>query len=229
MKTNEKLGMSLAMALAVAVGAGCGTEKIGFAGEGSGGEVIAVEDTSTSVANPAGGGGGTAGGEGLLQVEGTGPDGDLRSLTGGGGGGGSTGPLVAHLRLRGDDAGMMTFFGMEVAEVEVTVGGNALPTVLAPETGLDLAWTAHAWLLGAFEIPEDATEVDFKVRFAPTASFETARGTDWVDTRNPPITFTATRDQLSLRGHAVIHLNLLDSVHWTDSGYVLVPRATTRY
>ena len=145
------------------------------------------------------------------------------------GGQNGAGELLASLRIRGEDEGTTTHFALGIAEVQVRANGNLLATVLPQESGLDLAQTDHAWLLGAFEIPGDAASVDFLVRFADSSSLQNAGGSVTVDSRNAPLRFTASRAQLAARGHAVIHVRINQSLLETEAGTQFLPQVQIRY
>jgi hypothetical protein len=217
MKTNVAKWM---VGLVLVVGVGCGADRVQTGADGEG----EVGPTPQTVLPQMPGGDG----EQLFDL-GDAPDGadrvrplEQQVVQ-------NPSPLRAHLRLRGENPGLVTWFGLEVAQVQVSWQGQPLQQTVAGESGLDLGWTDHAWLLGAFDLPDEATSVEVLVRFATPASLETASGTAWVDANIAPLTFTAERAQLAQRGHAVLHLDIVDSLYPVDGGYLLLPQVTVRY
>src|SRR5262249_19840987 len=77
-----------------------------------------------------------------------------------------------ELRLRGDDTSGFRAVLLEVRELQVDAGGQAL--VVEPgQIHLDLTDSEHAWLLGTVRVPDGVDRVEVRLRLDDFGGFET--------------------------------------------------------
>lgn len=123
-----------------------------------------------------------------------------------------------ELRLRGENGFDYSAAWLGVREVAFGVDGKRIPSETAVAAAFDVSTDGQAWLVGKFDVPDDATAVDVVLRFDSYGAYETAYEVGAIDARGPALHFTAPVSSLKLRGRAVIHLDLAQSLVRTDAG-----------
>lgn len=137
---------------------------------------------------------------------------------------------VITLRLLGVNPGETTWAGVGVRDIRVSANGQALPYFGSFQPVMNLAWDQNAWTLAKVVLPDDAQTVEFEVTLDDFGGIEGSTAMGAIDTRVAPIRFTAQRDWLLMRGHAVIHLDLSRSLVRLENGdQLLLPRTGVRY
>ncbi|MGA9524781.1 MAG: hypothetical protein WBV82_25205 [Myxococcaceae bacterium] len=138
--------------------------------------------------------------------------------------------LDAVLRIRGDNPNGISGLFLGVKNVRVFAGQQELPVSNPHDPVIDLANDANAWGLGQFNVPPGVQSVRVELQVDDYGGFETAGKAGTVNARTAPITFEAALDDLALHGHAVVHMNVDQSLFDTGNGErLLLPKVTVRY
>ncbi len=136
----------------------------------------------------------------------------------------------ATLRLRGDNPNGISGLLLGVKDVRVFAGQQELPVSIPKDAVVDLANSGHAWGLGRFTVPPGIDAVRIELQVDDYGGFETAGRAGMVNARTAPISFVATLEDLALHGHAVVHMNVDQSLFDTGNGErLLLPKVTVRY
>jgi hypothetical protein len=78
-------------------------------------------------------------------------------------------------------------------------------------------------------VPEGVDRVKVEVEFDDFGGYEEASGAGVIDTRGAPLRFEAPLAYLAERGHAVVHLDLGQSLQAQGEGRLLLPSLDVRY
>jgi hypothetical protein len=135
-----------------------------------------------------------------------------------------------ELRLKGVNNPGYASALVQVRRVSVTtVDGQSLPVRLKSRFAMDLSQTEQAYLLGLFVVPEGVDRVKVEVEFDDFGGYEGASGDGVIDTRVAPLRFESPVAYLAQRGHAVVHLDLGQSLQTQGEGRLLLPSLDVRY
>jgi hypothetical protein len=135
-----------------------------------------------------------------------------------------------ELRLKGVNNPGYTSALVQVRRLSVTtVDGQTLPVRLKSRFPMDLTQTEQAHLLGLFVVPEGVDRVQVEVELDDFGGYEEASGGGVIDTRVAPLRFEAPLAYLAERGHAVVHLDLGQSLRAQGEGRLLLPSLDVRY
>jgi hypothetical protein len=111
----------------------------------------------------------------------------------------------------------------------VSAGGKSLPVRLMART-VDVTAKDHAYLVGTFFVPEGVSQVKVALAFDDYGGWEQRGLAGALDTRVAPLRFEAPVDSLSLRGRAVVQLDVEGSLLPTTEGErLLLPSLKVNY
>ena len=135
-----------------------------------------------------------------------------------------------ELRLKGVNNPGYTSALMQVRGFSVTtVDGQPLPVRLKSRQAMDLTQADQAWLVGLFVLPPGVDRAKVEVVFDDFGGYESASGAGVIDTRVAPLRFEALADDLAQRGHAVVQLDLGQSLAGQGEERLLLPSLDVRY
>lgn len=135
----------------------------------------------------------------------------------------------AELRLLGENVSDMEAIFLAASELEVSANGKRV-YVSYGHPLYDLAETSNAWLVGRFDVPKDCTELKIKLRFDDFGAFAGALEVGEIAALGIPVEFEAPVAALAERKHAVLHLDVGDSLSIKGPGKrVLTPSYTVQY
>ncbi|PTL84667.1 hypothetical protein [Vitiosangium sp. GDMCC 1.1324] len=135
-----------------------------------------------------------------------------------------------ELRLKGVNNPGYASALVQVRRVSIsTVEGQPLPVRLKARFPMDLTQPEQAHLLGLFLVPEGVDRVRVEVEFDDFGGYEEASGGGVIDTRVAPLRFEAPVAYLAERGHAVVHLDLGQSLRPLGDARLLLPSLDVRY
>ena len=135
-----------------------------------------------------------------------------------------------NLRLKGVNNPGYTSALVHVRRVSVlSSDGQALPSRLKAREAVDLTAPEHSHLIGRFVVPEGVERVTVEVEFDDFGGYEAASGGGVIDTRVAPLRFEAPVSYLSERGHAVVHLDLGQSLQAQGESRLFLPSLDVRY
>jgi hypothetical protein len=135
-----------------------------------------------------------------------------------------------ELRLKGVNNPGYTSALVQVRRVTVTTAdGQALPSRLKTRQALELTNPEHSHLVGRFVVPEGVEKVSVEVELDDFGGYEGASGGGVIDTRVAPLRFEAPVTYLAERGHAVVHLDLGQSLQAQGEAKLLLPSLDVRY
>jgi hypothetical protein len=136
---------------------------------------------------------------------------------------------TAQVRLLGVDAGTFSSVRVKVKSIELRANGQLLD-VAGLVDGIDLGVANQAWLLGTFKVPAGMDAVDMTVVFDAAGRFDTDSVQGTIDAGCTALRATLPANQLALRSHAVIHLDVGRSLVKTSEGAAtLVPQFTLEF
>jgi hypothetical protein len=134
------------------------------------------------------------------------------------------------LRLKGVNNPGYTSALVQVRRITVTtVDGQALPSRLKTRQALELTNPEHSHLVGRFVVPDGVAKVRVEVELDDFGGYEGASGGGVIDTRVAPLRFEAPVTYLAERGHAVVHLDLGQSLQAQGEAKLLLPSLDVRY
>ena len=141
----------------------------------------------------------------------------------------STQPQTFEVRILGVDPGAYTHVLFDVPDV--TASANGVPLTIDPgEDRVDLTNLGQAWLLGRVTGPAGVSAVDFTVGFDDAGAFESPSEAGRIDARHITVSWEAPIDSLQRNGHAVVVLDLADSLVSSGlGGRTLVPQLKIAY
>lgn len=135
-----------------------------------------------------------------------------------------------ELRLKGVNNPGYASALVQVRRVSITTPeGQALPVQLKARFPMDLTQTEQAYLLGTFPVPEGVDRVAVEVEFDDFGGYEQGSGGGVIDTRVAPLRFESPLAYLSQRGHAVVHLDLSQSLRAQGESRLMLPSLDVRY
>lgn len=135
-----------------------------------------------------------------------------------------------ELRLVGVKNPGYTSALVQVRSISVTtVDGQPLPVRLKSRQAMDLTQADQAWLVGLFVLTPGVDRVKVEVVFDDFGGYEAASGAGVIDTRVAPLRFEALADDLAQRGHAVVQLDLGQSLQAQGEERLLLPALDVRY
>ncbi|HEX8820160.1 MAG TPA: hypothetical protein VF794_09565 [Archangium sp.] len=135
-----------------------------------------------------------------------------------------------ELRLKGVNNPGYTSALVQVRRLTVTsVDGQPLASRLKTRQALELTNPEHSHLLGRFVVPEGVERVNVEVELDDFGGYEGASGGGVIDTRVAPLRFEAPVAYLAERGHAVVHLDLGQSLQTLGESRLLLPSLDVRY
>src|SRR5690242_10030348 len=135
-----------------------------------------------------------------------------------------------ELRLKGVNHPGYTSALVQVRRISVTtVEGEALPVRLKSRQAMELTQSEHSHLVGLFLVPESVDRVRVEVEFDDFGGYEEGSGGGVIDTRVAPLRFEAPVTYLAERGHAVVHLDLEQSLQAQGESKLLLPSLDVRY
>jgi hypothetical protein len=100
---------------------------------------------------------------------------------------------------------------LQVASLEVTADGKALPVSLAAEP-MDLVNQNEAFLAGRFQVAHAVTRVHVKLKLDSFGGWENPNGAGSIDARGAAIEFDAPVSSLEQRHHAVVQVDVSRSL-----------------
>jgi hypothetical protein len=134
------------------------------------------------------------------------------------------------LRLKGVNNPGYSSALVHVRRVSVfTAEGQPLPSRLKVRQAVNLTAPEHSHLIGRFVVPEGVERVAVEVELDDFGGYEVASGGGVIDTRVAPLRFEAPVAYLSERGHAVVHLDLGQSLRAQEESLLLLPSLDVRY
>ncbi|NVJ23835.1 MULTISPECIES: hypothetical protein [Myxococcus] len=217
----KKLLLSTLGASALALAACSGDDPAPFPGEEDPGVETPVPGDVDPVPPPGGEGPGPTppGGEG------PGP------TPPGGQGPGTPSTQSFELRLRAEGVADYTSMKVPVSDVLVTAEGKPVPVQVVSNM-LELATPGHSPLAARFTVPPGVEKVQITVHFNALGDFARngARASE-LDARVAPVTFEARVRDLSVRGRAVLVLDMARSMMTTQksNSMQLLPNGTVKY
>jgi hypothetical protein len=135
-----------------------------------------------------------------------------------------------ELRLKGVNNPGYASALVQVRRISVTTAeGDSLPTRLKSRQSMDLTNPEQAYLIGRFVVPEGVDRVKVEVEFDDFGGYEDASSGGVIDTRVAPLRFESPVEYLAERGHAVVHLDLGQSLHAQGESRLLLPSLDVRY
>lgn len=136
-----------------------------------------------------------------------------------------------ELRLRGEGVADYTSLKVPVSDVLITAEGKPVP-VQVMSNMLELATPGHAPLAARFTVPPGVEKVRITVHFNALGDFARngARASE-LDARVAPVTFEARVRDLSVRGRAVLVLDMARTLVATQksSSTLMLPNGTVKY
>jgi hypothetical protein len=134
-----------------------------------------------------------------------------------------------ELRLRGVNAQGYDSVLVPIQSLQVSAAGQALPVRLMART-VDMTAPEHAYLVGTFFVPEGIERVEVALTLDEYGGWEQGGRAGALDTRMAPLRFEAPVDALSLRGRAVLALDVGRSLQPVDRAErLLLPRLEVNY
>jgi hypothetical protein len=135
-----------------------------------------------------------------------------------------------ELRLKGVNNPGYASALVQVRRISVTtMEGEPLPVRLKSRFPMELTQTEQAHLVGLFLVPEGVERVKVEVAFDDFGGYEADSGGGVIDTRVAPLRFEAPLAYLAERGHAVVHLDLAQSLQAQGEAKLLLPSLDVRY
>ncbi|QRN96763.1 hypothetical protein JRI60_48610 [Archangium violaceum] len=135
-----------------------------------------------------------------------------------------------ELRLKGVNNPGYASALVQVRRISVTtMEGYSLPTRLKSRQSMDLTNPEQAYLIGRFVVPEGVDRVKVEVEFDDFGGYEDAASGGVIDTRVAPLRFESPVAYLAERGHAVVHLDLGQSLRAQGEARLLLPSLDVRY
>lgn len=135
-------------------------------------------------------------------------------------------PQTVMVRLLG--VGASGPVRVRVAELELTVDGQALPAQLGGSE-LDLGNAQSAWKVMTFGLPADAREVAINLKFQPEGIVERDGKTQALDLSGPPLSLVADAAQIRTRSKVVLEIDLARSLIDRGGQVFLLPDLMVRY
>ena len=131
---------------------------------------------------------------------------------------------TAELRLLGVDSASYARAALYLAEVEVKASGKVLETKNS-QAFVDLATASQAWLLGRVQVPDGEKELELRVRFKAQGG-DFLRGTQHgaIDGGCAEIRIVVPVKGLEARGHAVLHVDVEESLRRNGEMRVFLPQ-----
>ena len=135
----------------------------------------------------------------------------------------------ADLRLLGGGSSDLEALFLAARDLEVTANGQPV-FVSYGHPLFDLSESSNAWLVGRFDVPKGVTELHVKLRLDDYGAFAGPAGAGEVAARGAPLEFDCPVSSLAVRKHAVLHLDLAQSLSVKGSeAQVLTPSFTVNY
>lgn len=210
----KKMILASAVAVVMSLGVGCGNEGLNSLKDVAGGG-----DTTAAP----GGGGGAAGMPSVSPGAGPGVEATPRTGT-------TSQELQATIRLRGENLRGMTSLLLVANELRVFAGDQELAVFDRGLQIMDLTRLDHAWTLGRVMVPEGVESIRVQFTLDDFGGFVDAISAGSVDTRGAMVSFDSSLAQLQGHGHAVVHLNVGESMMRVgQESRMLMPELTVRY
>lgn len=133
-----------------------------------------------------------------------------------------------ELRLRGSAAEGYDKLEFPIGAIRVTANGSPLKVELVQDSA-DVARVDHAHLVAYFYVPEGVERVRVTFQLEGLGGYVRADGVGFVDASVAPVTFEASVQELSLRGRAVVQLDVARSLVDLGSHHLLLPNGVVSY
>ncbi|MFY2558966.1 hypothetical protein ACN469_15155 [Corallococcus terminator] len=159
------------------------------------------------------------------------PGGEGPGPTPGGQGPGTPSTQNFELRLRGEGVTDYTSLKVPVSDVLITAEGKPVP-VQVMSNMLELATPNHAPLAARFTVPLGVEKVQITVHFNALGDFaRNGAQASQLDARVAPVTFEARVRDLSVRGRAVLVLDMPRTLVAPQGSNttVMLPNGTVKY
>ncbi|WAM26151.1 hypothetical protein [Myxococcus sp. NMCA1] len=117
---------------------------------------------------------------------------------------------------------------VQVAALELTVDGNALPSRIGGSE-IDLGNDQNAWAVTTFDLPVDARKVGLRLKFQSEGIVERNGKSQLLDLSGPPVSLIADAAQIRKRGKVVLEIDIARSLVDRGEQVFMLPEFIVRY